>query len=382
MLPQLNPARIPRVLMTADTAGSVWRYALDLAQGLRAYDTATTLCILGPVPSPQQRAAARRIPDLELVCLEAALEWTAESAEDVIDSARQVIAAVRDHRPTVVHLNSPALAAVSGYGVPVVAACHGCLATWWTAVHGRALPSGLRWHHRLVGEGLRRADAVIAPTRAFAASIARTYGLDRPPTVICSGRRPTARANSQKLRIPESRFAFTALCMREPAENLALLEAAAARCPTPLYAAAQFARTGPDSVGLQHVRPAGSLSEGELAEWLAAKPIFVCATLYEPFGLAVLEAAEAACPLVLSDLPGFRELWEGAARFVPTNDPEAVAAAIDSLARDPQGSTLLGAAARRRARRYTAEVMTTKVQAVYGTLLSGRSARAGREVAL
>lgn len=382
MLPQLNPTRIPRVFMTADTVGSIWRYALDLAQGLRAYDTATTLCVLGPAPSPQQRAVARRIPDLELVCLEAPIEWTTDDPEEVLDSARQVIAAVRDHHPTVVHLNNPALAAVGGYNVPVIAACHGCLATWWGAVHGRPLPNELRWHHRLVAEGLRRADALIAPTKAFAKSIAQTYGLDRPLAVIYNGRRPSARSNAQRSRMPDGPFAITAVRLWDESENLKALEAAAARSSTPLFAAAQFERPGAGGARLHAMKPAGPLNDAELAEWLSARPIFVCATRYEPFGLAVLDAAEAACPLVLSDLPSFRELWDGAAQFVPNNDAGAIAAAIDALAADPQARTMLGAAARRRARRYTAEVMTTKVQAVYSSLLSGRSSRTGREVAL
>jgi glycosyltransferase involved in cell wall biosynthesis len=39
----------------------------------------------------------------------------------------------------------------------------------------------------------------------------------------------------------------------------------------------------------------------------------VAPSLYEPFGLAVAEAARAARPLVLSDIPTFRELWGDAA---------------------------------------------------------------------
>ncbi len=50
------------------------------------------------------------------------------------------------------------------------------------------------------------------------------------------------------------------------------------------------------------------------------RPIFVSTSLYEPFGLAVLEAAQAGCPLVLSDIATFRELWDGAAIFFPPGD--------------------------------------------------------------
>jgi len=94
----------------------------------------------------------------------------------------------------------------------------------------------------------------------------------------------------------------------------------------------------------------------------------------------VLEAAEAGCALVLSDIPTFRELWEGAAYFVPPNDDKAIASAIEQIAADPRQRTLYASAARRRARRYTAEVMAAKVRAIYGGLLSKRRQRAGHEV--
>jgi glycosyltransferase involved in cell wall biosynthesis len=55
--------------------------------------------------------------------------------------------------------------------------------------------------------------------------------------------------------------------------------------------------------------------------------IFASSALYEPFGLTVLEAAQARCALVLSDIPTFRELWDGAALFAPARDARAFAEA-------------------------------------------------------
>jgi glycosyltransferase involved in cell wall biosynthesis len=78
---------------------------------------------------------------------------------------------------------------------------------------------------------------------------------------------------------------------------------------------------------------------------------------------------------VLSDIPTFRELWDGAAAFVPPNDDEALAAALDSLLRDPGERVRAGAAARERAARYTVAAMTTGVLAVYRDLLDARARR-------
>ncbi len=93
MLPQLSPTRVPRVFMTTDIVGGEWQYSLDLAQGLRAYDTATTLCVLGRAPNGEQRASARRVPGLNLISLDVALDWSAANPDQVIDAAAQVVGA-------------------------------------------------------------------------------------------------------------------------------------------------------------------------------------------------------------------------------------------------------------------------------------------------
>ena len=77
--------------------------------------------------------------------------------------------------------------------------------------------------------------------------------------------------------------------------------------------------------------------------------VFVSPALYEPFGLAVLEAAQAGCALVLADIPTFRELWDGAALFVPPSDDRAIAATLSTITADTALRTRMAAAAERRA---------------------------------
>ncbi|MCL4767276.1 MAG: glycosyltransferase family 4 protein [Hyphomicrobiaceae bacterium] len=381
MLPELTQADSLRVFMTADAVGGVWQYSLDLAQGLRAYDTETTLCVLGPSPRTEQLAAARRIPGLKLICLDLPLDWTADSPDEVLEAAAAVASVARAEGGGVIHLNSPVLAAGPRYPVPVVAVCHSCIATWWQAVRARPLARQLRWHKDLVASGLARADAIIAPSGAFARFVSQTYKLPVAPTVVYNGRRPCMRQSlPEGTAVPEAPFAFTAGRLWDEGKNLRALDAAAARLSLPVLAAGPLRGPNRASISFSHVQPLGSLTDGHLAEWLAAKPIFVSTARYEPFGLAVLEAAEAGCALVLSDIATFRELWEGAACFVPPDDEMAVASAIELLAGDARQRTLMASAARRRARRYTAEVMAAKVRAIYGGLLSRKRQRSGSEV--
>jgi glycosyltransferase involved in cell wall biosynthesis len=104
-----------------------------------------------------------------------------------------------------------------------------------------------------------------------------------------------------------------------------------------------------------------------LAEMRGAS-IFVAPALYEPFGLTVLEAAASGCALVLSDLPSFRELWDGAALFVGPRDRNAIRTALQSVCRDDDLRARLQAMARTRARRFSRRAMAGSYRRLYGEM--------------
>ncbi|MBW8786143.1 MAG: glycosyltransferase, partial [Novosphingobium sp.] len=95
-----------------------------------------------------------------------------------------------------------------------------------------------------------------------------------------------------------------------------------------------------------------------------------------PFGLAVLEAAMSGCALVLSDIPTFRELWDGAALLLPPDDAQGFAEAVQELVCDFGLRQQMGEAARERARRYTAERMAARMAGHYRELLAAHVAAA------
>ena len=70
---------------------------------------------------------------------------------------------------------------------------------------------------------------------------------------------------------------------------------------------------------------------------------------YEPFGLAVLEAALSGCALVLADIPSLREIWGDAGVFVATDNCYAIADALEMLIQNDRLRIELSARARRRA---------------------------------
>ncbi len=257
--------------------------------------------------------------------------------------------------------------------------CHSCVATWWQAVHGAAaLPADLAWRARLTAQGCRAADALIAPSAAFAEATARTYGLARPPAVVHNGRARPADGDAPA-GPAAGLFAFTTGRLWDDGKDIATLDQAAALLPIPVHAAGPLEGPNGARIAPRHLRPLGRLAEAAVRDRLRGAPIFVSTARYEPFGLAVLEAAQAGCPLVLADIPGFRELWDGAAEFAPVGDPAAFAAAIARVAGDATGRrrSLLGAAARARSRRYTVEAMAAGVLAIHDSAL--RAAQTPRE---
>jgi glycosyltransferase involved in cell wall biosynthesis len=362
---RVKPGRPVRVFMTADAVGGVWQYALDVARGLRPHGVETTLAVLGPSPSADQQVEAAAA-GVTLIPTDLPLDWTAESPEAVLEAGRAIAALAAEHAPDLVHLNSPALAAEARFPAPVVAVCHSCVATWWAAVRGGALPQEFVWRTDFVRRGYAAASALTAPTAAFAAATAEAYRLPQTPTVVRNGRRA---AGSDPTGEPEA-MAFTAGRLWDDGKNLAVLDRAAARLAIPVEAAGPLQGPNGARIALQHLRTLGRLSDEAVAARLARQPIFVSVARYEPFGLAVLEAAQAGCALVLADIPTFRELWDGAALFVSPDDEAAIANTIQGLADDPARRADLGAAARERSHVYSVEAMTEGLLAVYRSLLA------------
>jgi len=73
----------------------------------------------------------------------------------------------------------------------------------------------------------------------------------------------------------------------------------------------------------------------------------------EGFGMSYLEAATQKCPSILADVPIFHEIALSAARFVPVDDPDAVAQAILELKQSPNMRAKIGAEAFERSKAFT-----------------------------
>jgi glycosyltransferase involved in cell wall biosynthesis len=333
-----------RVLMTTDAVGGVWVFSLTLARALAQRGAKVIVATLGPVPRDEQLAELRAIDGVEIVVTDFALEWMDPEAAD-FERARDGLASFAARvQPDLVHLNGYREALVE-WCVPVLVTAHSCVKSWWLACRGEE-PSEPRWETYVenVAAGLASADLWIAPTAAFRDRIQALYSPPRAGLVIHNG---VDVGNGHRNEQP---FILAAGRLWDEAKNVRAVMSAAEHAGWPLKLAGPWPAQCDLPAGLEFL---GDLPRQELLDLMARAGIFVAPALYEPFGFCVLEAAGSGCALVLSDIPGFRELWNGAAVFVDPSEPGALASATRRLCRDDAMRRRLASAAVRRARRYT-----------------------------
>lgn len=350
-----------RLLMTTDAVGGVWRYSVDAARALEARGWTVTLAVIGPDPSSTQQCEAA---GLHVVATGLPLDWAGADRTALARAAGE-LAALADGYDAV-QLNQPALAGLAHWPCPVLAAAHSCVATWWGAVErDQPLPEPLAWQEVLTREGLLAARAAVAPSAAFADALRLRHRLPVAPMVVHNGRFPCPAADAA-LPLPQagaSRGKFVLGCGRlwDRGKNFALLDALAPLIglPVELYGACE----GPNGERFApgFARAHGQVGSDVLAARMAERPLFAAPSLYEPFGLAVLEAAMAGCALVLADIPTFRELWDGAALFADPRDADAWLRAFAVARRD---HAALGERAMARAARYGVDAMADALDGV------------------
>lgn len=356
-----------RILLTTDAVGGVWDHATTLYRRLAERGHDVFLAVLG-------RPSGERIAALPIGARWAArsfaLEWAEGGLQDIEPAARWIDSLAEAMEADVVHLNQ--LAYAHRIACPKVVAVHSDAWSWFSEIRGAPPQEDPRWqaYHAAVARGLAAADAVVAPSRYQAALTERHYGrsVDR---VIRNGIDRQSLAEGHRVNTGASAPARRLVTLGrawDEAKGHATVDEALGLVKEPWSAYLAGDIEGPDGQRLQpkRLKYLGRLPLREARELLRRTTVYVAASLYEPFGLAPVEAAMAGCALVLSDIASFRELWGNDALFFTPGKPAALASVLDRL----HGDSMLHHQMRMRAMRrawasFDDRRMTTEYTEVY-----------------
>jgi glycosyltransferase involved in cell wall biosynthesis len=359
------------ILVTADTLGGVWTYARELVTGLARRGIRVTLVSFGEILPPERTAWIEELRGVDYRPTAFKLEWMQDSEADMEASAEYLSGLVEETRPDLLHLNQYYYGALP-CDVPRIVVAHSDVVSWWWAVH-RVKPvesAWLRWYREAVTRGLSRADAVLAPSRWMLDQIQLHYTRAARSHVVPNGR-SVGRFNPH---VTKEDFIVTLGRLWDSGKNAALLLRDDMPLPVHIIGAERHPELGNPAFFMEEIRPNIHLEpqqdERQIAALLSRAAIYAATSQYEPFGLAPLEAALSRCAIVASDIPSFRELWEGAALFFNSHDSRDLRSKLELLAQDPGLRRRYGNLAYDHARRrFTAVRMVDQYVDLYHSLV-------------
>jgi glycosyltransferase involved in cell wall biosynthesis len=200
-------------------------------------------------------------------------------------------------------------------------------------------------YRELVPRALHSGAVVVTPSRTVADEVRETYGLpdDRiHVTPLGVGPEWFGPHGSVRLHgVPAEYFLFVGT--RAPRKNLAMLLAAhrAARRDEDLP---PLVLVGPEGWGPQIQDEPGVITldhvpDVDLRALVANASAVVMPSLYEGFGLPILEALATGVPVLASDIPAHREIGGNQVRYVDTTSVDAWQAGLHEVLRHPAGQS-------------------------------------------
>ena len=251
-----------------------------------------------------------------------------------------------------------------------VVTVHDLIYAHFPEAHSGIRDKGMRL---LVPAAARRSDRVIADSQSTREDLERLLGIDGGridvvPLGLGTVRReqPLSEAQTRARFELGDRRVLLSLSAKRPHKNLAALIDALAQIESsrrPLLVLPGY-RTWHEQELREHARALGVEGDVRLPGWVSGAELeglwslaaaFVFPSLYEGFGLPVLEAMARDVPIACSDASSLPEVAGDAALLFDPRDPRAIAAAIERLLQDEDEARRLTARGRERVRRFTWE---------------------------
>jgi len=284
-------------------------------------------------------------------------------------------------RPAVGHYPTPYAPRWSPY--PYVYTIHDLIHRRFPQYHSWKIPP---YYALLVGPVARRAATVIVPTRATVPDVERYLGVGaehvRPVPMGVGDAFREAQADRSKSQSPAvwERFGLTLPYFlyagnHRRHKNLETLVLAWQM----LDDACDLAITEDGSFDFdidRYVKPNGRIvrlgrvDERDLVALYAASAAAVQPSLYEGFGLTVVEAMAAGAPCVVAETPALLEVAGGASLTFPPRDAAALARVMRTLLHDKGEAGRLRAAGRGRAVSFSWDETARGTASVYREVVS------------
>ena len=278
-------------------------------------------------------------------------------------------------RPVLGHYPTPYAPRWSPF--PYVYTIHDLIHRRFPEYHSWKIPP---YYALLVGPVARAAAAVIVPTKATV-SDAQTYlgveparvrpvamGVAEPFGASHASDAKGSRSVSERFGLARSYFLYAGNHRKH--KNVETLVAAWSRLPD----RCDLAITEDDPFGFDidryekrggRIVRLGHVGERDLIALYAASSGVVQPSLYEGFGLTVIEAMAAGAPCIVADTPALVETAGGAALTFPPRDADALARALAVLLNDSTEAARLRAAGRGRAALFSWDATARNTAAVY-----------------
>jgi glycosyltransferase involved in cell wall biosynthesis len=225
------------------------------------------------------------------------------------------------------------------------------------------------WMPRAIPATMRRASAVVTVSEFSRDEIARLYGIDRERITVAYDGVDASFHAPPLVPAPVDRPYFLAVGNLQPRKNLLTLIRGFGELvrsdptvPERLVIAGQRSH-GAETV-LEEARALersgtvvflGYVPDQQLVALLHGATAFCYPSIYEGFGLPVVEAMAAGTPVLASDIPVVREVAAGAALVVPPTDSRLWAEALGRIRTDATLRASLLRTAAVRVQRFTWE---------------------------
>ncbi|MBX7214263.1 MAG: glycosyltransferase family 4 protein [Thermoflexales bacterium] len=265
---------------------------------------------------------------------------------------------------------------------------------------GSAVPTLLAFLRRVVPASARRADHIVADSHATARDLTELYGI--PPakiTTIHSGvdarfsplprgtREQESRALRERYQLGDDPYTLCVGTLQKRKNHLNLVRAfgrvladwpAGERAPLLVISGGKgwlYEETLAEVAALglgERVRFIGFADDADLPALYRHARAFAFPSLYEGFGLPVLEAMACGTPVVTSNVSSLPEVAGNAGLMVDPYDVPALAAAVTRALRDENWRAFAGEAGQRRAQTFTWRRAAEQLLEVYDRALGAR----------